>query len=140
MRVINSLDELLRLPRDPRVNGFGLRAPVRLEIPALPRHAQIRAQESLNALRTRCGCVAGSLVTIAALIAGGVLVWRGHEAGFWLPTLRNAIQLLVAAFVAGLAAKFAALLITRWQFAFRCHIHYRRLTRGSDVHMHAMGR
>lgn len=140
MRVIHSLDELLHLSRDPRVNGLGMRAPVRLEIPGLSRHALIRAQESLNALRSRCGCISGSVVTIATLITGGVFVWRGFIPGLWLPTLRDAFVVVVASFFAGLLAKLATLVFTRWQFAFRCHLHHRRLSRGPDVHVHAMGR
>jgi len=140
VRVIHSLDELPGLPRDSRVNGFGVRAAVRLEIPGLSRHLQIRAQESLNALRSRCGCIAGGVVTLGSLILGAVLVWRGHTAGFWLPTLRDALLVLVTSFVAGLLAKLAVLLLTRWQFAFRCRIHHHRLIRSSDVHVHAMGR
>jgi hypothetical protein len=134
------VDELLHLPRDSRVNGLGTRVPVRLDIPNLPRHALIRAQESLNALRNRCGCVAGGVVTLGTLVAGAALVWRGHYPGIWLPTLRDALLTLTGSFIAGLLAKLAVLLVTRWQFAFRCRNHHRWLSRGRHVHLHAMGR
>lgn len=117
-----------------------MRVPVRLEIPDLPRHALIRVQESLNALRNRCGCIAGGVVTTGALVAGVVYAWRTHVPGAWLPTLRDTLLTLIGSFIAGLLAKLAVLVFTRWQFAFRCRIHHRRFTRGLDVHVHAMGR
>lgn len=140
VRVINSLDELLHLPRDSRVNGLGRRAPVRLEIPGQPRHALIRAQESLNALRNRCGCIAGGIVTTLATVAAVVLPLQRNAQWFSLPTLRDIALGLIVAVFAGLAAKLATLFVTRWEFALRCRIHHHRLARGSDVHLHAMGR
>jgi hypothetical protein len=139
VRVINSLDELLHLPRDSRVNGFGVRSPVRLEIPDAPRHALIRAQESLNALRSRCGCVAGGIATSMTLV-GAVVLAVQHNAWFSLGLLGDIALGVFAAFTAGLVAKLATLLVTRWQFASRCRAHHRHLIRGPDVHVHAMGR
>jgi len=131
---------LLKLPRDSRVNGFGIRAPVRLEIPGCSRHLLIRAQESLNALRTRCGCIAGGVVTSAVFVAAVVLALQNNAAWLSWRTLRDIALGVLAAFIAGLLAKLATLLVTRWQFAHRCRTHYRRLIRSTDVHVHAMGR
>ena len=140
MRVIISLDELLKLPRDPRVNGFGVRSPVRLEIPGYSRHLLIRAQESLNALRTRCGCIAGGVVTSAAFVAAIVLAFQRNASWLSVGTLRDIALGVCGAFIAGLLAKLATLLVTRWQFAYRCRLHHGRLIRSTDVHVHAMGR
>ena len=140
MRDIISLDELLKLPRDSRVNGFGFRTPVRLEIPGFSRHLQIRAQESLNALRTRCGCIAGGVVTSMAVIAAVVLPLQWNATWLSWLTLREIALGLIAAFFAGLLAKLGTLVITRWQYAHRCRLHHSRLIRSTDVHVHAMGR
>lgn len=145
MRVINSLDELLRLPRDPRVNGFGARVPLRLEIPELTRHGLLRTQGTLNRLQSRCGCLAGALATLATLIAGITWLWRRDIDWLSWAALRGFALTFAAAFVAGLIAKFATLAITRWQFARRCRKQHRLLVdelltiRGRHVDLHAMG-
>lgn len=139
MRVITTLDDLLRLPRDRSVNGLGARARIRLDIPGFTRHAQLVAQESLNALQSRCGCVSGGIVTLVALVIGSIVITRTHTTFF--ATLRDAALWLVIAFVAGLIAKLGTLLFTQWQFTFRCRAHHRRLiNEEQDVHVHAMGR
>lgn len=148
MRAVHSLEELLRLPRDGRVNGLALRTPVRLDIPGLTRHAQNSAQASLNALQSRCGCLAAGITTLAVLIAGLYLtVQRNPSLPSW-HAFTDAASTLAAAFAAGLVAKLATLLFTRWQFALLCRRQHRRLTRqllnqsngDRDVALHSMGR
>lgn len=145
MRVINSLDELLRLPRDPRVNGFGVRVPLRLEIPELTRHALLRAQGALNRLQSRCGCLAGALATLATLALGVRWLWRSELDWTSWAAVRALGLLVVAAFIAGFIGKFTTLVITRWQFAHRCRRQHRLLVdelltlRGKHVDLHAMG-
>ncbi len=146
MRVINSLDELLRLPRDPRVNGFGARAALRLEIPELTRHALLRAQGTLNRLQSRCGCLAGALATLITLGVGVRWLWRSDLDWTSWAAVRALVLLVAAAFIAGFTAKFTTLAITRWQFARRCRRQHRLLVdelltlRGKHVDLHAMGR
>ena len=124
---MNSFDELLRLPRDPRVNGFGARLPIRLEIPNLPRHGQIRAQRPLNRLQSRCGCVAGTVALLASLAAGAVLVYGRNADGLSWRLVLEAAAALIAAFVIGFAAKMLTLAATRWQFARECRVQHHAL-------------
>lgn len=135
MRIVNSLDELLRLPRDPRVNGLGARTRVQLEIPGLTRHALLHAQGSLNTLQARCGCFAGGLVTLGALIYGCSYVVRHQATLFSFGALRGLGITLLAAFFAGFIAKFLTLAITRWQFAWRCRAQHRALLRELHTHL-----
>jgi hypothetical protein len=140
------LDELLRLPRDPRVNGFGARTRLQLEIPELTRHALFRSQVSLNRLQSRCGYFAAGVVTLGALIYGGILVFQRQHAGFSLQALRDIALVLLFAFVCGFIAKMGAMVITRWQFAQRCRAQHRLLVdelltiRAQHVNVHSMGR
>ena len=144
MRVVNSLDELLRLPRDPRVNGFGARTRVRLEIPELTRHALLRTQNSLNRLQSRCGCVAGGVVTLGMLVYGVIFAFQRNATWLSLHLLADLAMVLLVAFVSGFAAKMATLAVTRWQFTLRCRAQHGRLVQlihgGSHVHVHSMGR
>ena len=145
MRVVNSLDELLRLPRDPRVNGFGARARLQLEIPELTRHVLMRTQESLNKLQSRCGCLAAGIVTLGTLIYGVALAVQRNSAWVSLQALGDIALVLLSACVFGFIAKMGTLAITRWQFAHRCRAQHRLLVRelltirGSHVNMHSMG-
>jgi hypothetical protein len=128
MYVVHSLDELLILPRDSRVNGFRARAEVRLDIPALTQPALVRAQDSLNELQERGGSLAGAVCMLLMLVYGVVLVMQRHDT-FW--SLRAAGELLAAvglSFAIGLAARFASCLHTRWEFRRRCHDLHRALT------------
>jgi hypothetical protein len=144
VRVVNSLDELLRLPRDSRVNGFGVRTRVRLEIPDFTRHALLRTQNSLNRLQSRCGCVVGGVVTFAMLVFGVIYAFQRNSSWLSLHLLGDLALVLLIAFVSGFAAKMATLAITRWQFALRCRAQHDRLVQliqgGRHVHVHSMGR
>src|SRR5215213_2028957 len=120
MRVVSSLDELLQLPRDKRVNGFRVREPLQLEIPALTRHALHDAQEALNSLQERGGSLASAAVMFIALVYGVIQVFHRNAS---IGTVRAWLELaavLVISFCLGALAKTAALAFTRWQFAFRC--------------------
>ncbi len=46
MRIVHSLDELLELPREPGVNGYGAREALRLEIPKLAHRRQHTARRT----------------------------------------------------------------------------------------------
>jgi len=127
MRVVNSLEELLQLPRDRRVNGFGARELLQLEIPVLARAALLRAQGALNNLQERCGCLAGALAMFVVLVAGVIEVIRRNPSLLAWRALYELGLVLIAAFLLGFAAKMTALAITRWQFAHRCRFQHRRL-------------
>lgn len=136
MRVVSSLEQLAALPRDHQVNGFGLRARLRLEIPSASRHALLRAERNLNRLQSRCGCLSGVLATLAALGAGAFSVARDF-AGAWQWWLVPRVALVVVlAFLLGLAVKFLTLAITRWQFAHACHAQHRALVRDAAAAQH----
>lgn len=82
MRIVSSLDDLLRLPRDRYVNGFGARMVVQLEIPGFARHVLLHAQRSLNRLQSRCGCMAGAIAMLVTLTSGAVQVYSQNAATF----------------------------------------------------------
>jgi hypothetical protein len=127
LRIVTSLDDLLRLPNDHHVNGFGTRMAVRLEIPTLTRHALIRAQRPLNRLQSRCGCAAGSIAMLASMAIGTAQVYsQGAGAFSWRMAAQFAAVLLVAFFV-GFVVKMTTLAATRWQFARECRAQYRAL-------------
>lgn len=120
MRVVHSLDELLVLPSDRRVNGFRVRAAVRLDIPDITRPALARAQDALNELQERGGSLSGAICTLATLVYGVVLVMQRHES-LW--SVRAAGELLAAiglSFAFGLAARFVSGVHRRWRFGRRC--------------------
>ena len=127
MRIVTSLDELLSLPRDGRVNGFAERQPVRLAIAGLPLHRLLGAQAGLDRLQKRCGCLSGGVAMLACLASGGaglaIEAPGPGGAALWLRLL----GLVAAAFVAGLAAKLLTLALTRWQFARLCRRQHRQL-------------
>ena len=127
MRVVNTLDELLALPRDRRVNGFRKRTPIRLDIPALARPVLVRAQYSLNELQERCGSLGAAGFMFVTLLYGVVQVFQRNAS---LLTLRAALELaavLAISFAAGALGKYLCLAVTRWQFAHRCRVQYRAL-------------
>ena len=129
MYVVHSLDELLILPRDSRVNGFRARAEVRLDIPSLAQPALVRAQDSLNELQERGGSLAGAVCMLLTLVYGVVLVMQRHDT-LW--SVRAAGELFAAvglSFAIGLAARFASCLHTRWEFRRRCRDLHRVLAR-----------
>ena len=145
MRIICSIEELLQLPRDRRVNGMGPREPIQLEIPGLARRDQIRVQQRLNRLQSRCGCATGAVMLLASVVVGGLRVYGRYGAAPSWSLLWESLAVLVAAFVIGFVSKMGVLAVTRWQFAYECRVQSRALgnaTRGdaSDVHVHAMGR
>jgi hypothetical protein len=128
MRVVNTLDELLALPRDPLVNGFRKRDAIRLEIPALTRPVLIRAQYTLNELQERCGSLGAASSMFVTLLYGVVQVFQRNVS---ILTLRAAIELaavLAISFAAGALGKYLALAFTRWQFMRRCRIVHRTLS------------
>jgi len=128
MRIVNSLDDLLRLPRDRYVNGFSARMAVRLEIPKVSRHSLIKAQRMLNRLQSRCGCVAGAIALLATLAVGASYVYAQNAETLSWRVLPQAGAVLLAAFVTGFAAKVATLAATRWQFACACRAQHRALS------------
>ena len=133
MRIVSSLEQLAALPRDRRVNGYASRTRLRLEIPAVARHALLRAETALNRLQSRCGCMAGAIATMAALGAGTFALLR-EDALVWSWRFPARLLLVVAgAFVLGLLVKFLALAATRWQFAYACRAQCRHLARDATA-------
>ena len=124
MRVIRTAGELSTLARDRRVNGLGVREPIAFDIPALSRHRQLRAERLLNRYQRRCGCSAGAVFFIAALVVGAIHLTGAAEGLSPLLAL-HALALVGVAFAVGFAAKIAVLALTRMQFSFTC----RRLAR-----------
>ena len=128
MRIIHSLDELLDLPREPGVNGYRAREPVRLEIPRLATDASTRAQDSLNSLQERCGSLAAAGVMLLTLVAGVLKVFhRNPEILSWR-ALAELTTVLALSFCFGAIAKMVVLAFTRWQFARRCREQYEELS------------
>lgn len=127
MRTVHSLDELLILPRDQRVNGFSARSEVRLDIPEITRRAQVHAQDALNELQEKGGSLAGAVCMLLTLVYGVVLVIQRHDS---LLSMRAAAELFAAlglSFAIGLGARFASCVHTRWQFKRRCRELHRAL-------------
>ena len=120
MRIVHSLDELLILPSDQRVNGFRARTEVQLEIPDITKSSLIRAQGALNQLQERGGSLAGAVCTLLTLVYGVVLVIQRHDS---LLSMRAGGELFAAvglSLAIGFAARFASCVHTRWQFKRRC--------------------
>lgn len=127
MRIVSTLDELLALPSDRRVNGYRQRIPVRLEIPALTKPVLVRAQFALNELQERRGSAGAAAVMFVTLLFGVVQVFHRNAS---LLNVRACIELAIvlgASFAAGAAGKYLTLAFTRWQFALRCRAQHRRL-------------
>ena len=129
MRIVHSLDELLELPREPGVNGYGTREALRLEIPSLASDASTRAQESLNRLQDRCGSLAAAGVMLVMLVAGVFNVFQRNATFLSLSALAELAAVVVISFCFGALAKMMALSFTRWQFARRCREQYEVLSR-----------
>ena len=129
MRIVHSLDELLELPREPAVNGYGAREALRLEIPKLATDATSRAQESLNSLQERCGSLAAAGVMLVMLVAGVFNLFQRNATIFSFRALAQLAVVLVISFCFGALAKMVALSVTRWQFARRCREQYEELSR-----------
>ncbi|MEJ0086384.1 MAG: hypothetical protein WDO72_11910 [Pseudomonadota bacterium] len=124
MRVVRSLDELLTLPHDRHVNGYRGRVPLMLDIPELSRPMLMRAQDALNSLQERGGSLAGAAVMFIAMLAGVSKVLHENASLLgWQPIAELALVLALS-FALGFAAKWAALLFTRWQFAHRCRVQH----------------
>ena len=128
MRIVHSLDELLDLPREPAVNGYGAREALRLEIPRLASDATSRAQESLNRLQERGGSAAAGVMFVM-LVAGVFSVFQRNTTMFNLGALTELAVVVVISFCFGALAKMVALSVTRWQFARRCREQYEVLSR-----------
>jgi hypothetical protein len=129
MRIVHSLDELLELPREPAVNGYGAREALRLEIPKLASDATSRAQESLNRLQERCGSLAAAGVMLVILVGGVFNLFQRNATIFSFRALAELAVVAVISFCFGALAKMIALSITRWQFARRCREQYHVLSR-----------
>jgi len=129
MRIVHSLDELLELPREPGVNGYGTREALRLEIPSLASDASTRAQESLNRLQERCGSLAAAGVMFLTLLAGVFKVFHENPSILNFKALAEFAGVLVISFCLGAVAKMMTLAITRWQFSRRCREQYEELSR-----------
>ena len=128
MRIVHSLDELLELPREPGVNGFRAREPLRLEIPRISSDVSTLAQDSLNSLQDRCGSLAASGVMFLALVAGVFKVFHRNPTLLTWQALSELAAVLVISFGLGALAKMVAQAFTRWQFARRCKEQYERLS------------
>jgi hypothetical protein len=120
MRIVHSLDELLILPRDSRVNGLRSRAEVRLEIPDIARPELVRAQDSLNELQERRGALAGAGVMLELLIAGVIEVMQRHASLLSWRAAAELFGVLALAFALGFIARLASCAYTRRQFGRRC--------------------
>ena len=129
MRIVHSLDELLELPREPGVNGYRAREPLRLEIPWLGSDASTRAQDSLNSLQERCGSLAAAGVMFLTLLAGVFKVFHEIPTILSLRALAGFAAVLAMSFCFGALAKMITLAFTRWQFARRCREQYEVLSR-----------
>ncbi len=128
MRVVNTLDELLQLPRDARVNGFRARELLQLEIPALTRHALAGAQDALNRLQERGGSLAGAATMLVAMIFGVLKVFYRNPSIFSWHACAELVAVLALSFALGSLAKLAALAFKRWQFARGCRAQYHMLS------------
>jgi hypothetical protein len=128
MRVVSSLDDLLQLPRDSRVNGLRARELLQLEIPALTRHALTGAQDALNSLQERGGALAAAVAMLFVMTAGVASVFYRHSMRFTPRAIGELIAVIAISFCIGAGAKFAALAFTRWQFAYRCRAQHRMLS------------
>lgn len=128
MRVVNTLDELLQLPRDARVNGFRARELLQLEIPPLTRHALASAQDALNSLQERGGSFAGAATMFFAMVLGVIkVIYRNPSLLTW-QAIAELAAVLALSFAMGVVARLAALAFTRWQFARRCRAQYDMLS------------
>jgi hypothetical protein len=128
MRIVHSLDELLELPREPGVNGYGQREALRLEIPQLASDVSTRAQDSLNRLQDRGGSLAAAGMMFLMLVAGVFNVFQRNPKLLSLSALAELAVVLVISFGFGALAKMIALAFTRWQFARRCRAQYEVLS------------
>ena len=128
MRIVHSLDELLELPREPAVNGFRAREPLRLEIPKLASDVSTRAQDSLNSLQERCGSLAAAGVMFLTLLAGVFKVFHENPSILSFKALAEFAGVLVISFCLGAVAKMMTLAFTRWQFTRRCREQYEVLS------------
>jgi len=128
MRIVHSLDELLDLPREPGVNGYGTREPLRFEIPRLASDASTRAQDSLNRLQERCGSLAAAGVMLVILVGGVFNMFQRNPTLLSWVALAELGAVLVISFCFGALAKMIALSFTRWQFARRCREQYEVLS------------
>jgi hypothetical protein len=124
MRVVRSLEELRSLPHDRHVNGFRGRAPLMLDIPELSRPMLMRAQDALNGLQERGGSVAGAAVMLLVVLAGARRVLGGDAPWLSWHVIAELALVVVVSAALGYAAKWAALAITRLQFAYRCRVQH----------------
>jgi len=128
MRVVRTVEELLTLPQDRFVNGYRGRAPLLLDIPEVSRPMLLRAQDALNRLQQRGGSLAGAAAMFIAMLAGVSKVVHENASLLSWAAVGELILVLVISFALGIAAKWAALAITRLQFAYRCRVQHDLLT------------
>ena len=129
MRIVHSLEELLDLPRDEQVNGFGRREALQLEIPTLTHHALTDAQDALNSLQERGGSLVAAGIMFLALISGVTSVFLRNSSMFTGRALLELAAVLAISFGLGALGRMIALAFTRWQFARRCREQYDELSR-----------
>jgi hypothetical protein len=127
MRIVHSLDELLILPRDQRVNGLRARTEVRLEIPDIERPVLVRAQDALNELQERGGAMAGAIVMLLLLIAGVIEVMQRHSSLMNLRAGAELLAVLALSFALGFVGRLVSCAFTRWQFGKVCRAQHRAL-------------
>lgn len=129
MRIVHSLEELLDLPGDEHVNGFGRREALQLEIPTLTHHALTDAQDALNSLQQRGGSLVAAGIMFLALISGVTSVFLRNSSMVTGRALLELAAVLVISFGLGALGKMIALAFTRWQFGRRCREQYDELSR-----------
>lgn len=118
--LVSSPEQLCQLPRHWRAHGLDPRAPILIDIEGLPRLPQVRAQQVLNRLLARCGCVAGSIATFVVLTAGLARLYERSSSLVAFATLGEAAFIVLLSFAVGLAVKLGTLLLTRIQFTLEC--------------------
>jgi hypothetical protein len=113
--VVRKKSDLQALTNTPGFVGMPSIESVVFELDGPSRSHQLAWQSELNAYLRRCGCAAGSIVTLVSLGIAIVLIVRvaGDESVFTLAWLVLAAVLISA--LVGFAAKVVTLLITRAQ-------------------------
>ncbi len=120
MRVVHSIRELEALGHDRAANGLLERSPVSLSIPGLEQSHRIRIEQALNRFQSHCGCEAGALVFLVAVVIGGVRIALASPNLLSVGFVLDVAGALLAAFAIGFLAKLAAMAVTRLNFASAC--------------------
>ena len=120
MRVVHSIRELEALGHDRAANGLLERSPISLSIPGLEQSHRIRIEQALNRFQSHCGCEAGALVFLMAVVMGGVRISLASPDLLSLGFVLDVAGALLAAFAVGFLAKLAAMAVTRLKFTSAC--------------------